>query len=749
MWSRRDMQDHPPDILITNYVMLNIMLMRAVEAPIFDQTRQWLRANPSHIFHLVVDELHSYRGTPGTEVAYLVRVLLDRLGLDPDSDQLRIIGSSASVASGTAGLQYLEQFFGRDRNRFRVVGGAPQQLNSAAFASVRASAAALRQLRHDLRASPSLTAAVANAFHAAVAAPAVAPSATPEELLESSLGYITAADALRLACAAGPAHAPRLEPRFPDQIAAAMFPALPPADRMEALEGLLAGLAAARVAGGTSPLPVRAHIFYRNLQGLWACTNPNCTQAPPRNGTCSVGSLHYVPTLTCGCGSRVLELLYCEACGEVFVGGYRRETGLNPNEWYLSPDHPDLEASPDMASLDRDYLRYAVYWPGGHGMTPASPQWTQDGVSRFWRHARFTQADGKVALGGPGYLYFVPTMHGANPPTVDSANRAYPARCPRCDADWSRRQIGSPIRTLRTGFQKIAQVLSDSLLRKIADTGTSQSRKLVVFSDSRQDAAKLSAGMRFSHYRDALRQAITQAIAVQGSGAQAFAAQIAGRTLPPEQQALATAFGGTHPAEAATLSMAANPATSQRQSPSHPRMSCQQAAQSILIRAVQGPFHIAQLAADASAQLLANGMNPGGYIQGVLWTDPQSQTGSWRDLYDWGPLGSVPQPKSSALTQLHQNHLRRIQEQSLLETMDVVFASGRRSLESLLIAYATTDRIGTPAPNALVQEAADGVIRLLGARRRLSTHGAVGQPSPPRYMDQYLAAVAQQHGFTP
>src|SRR5205807_10620694 len=181
-----------------------------------------------------------------------------------------------------------------------------------------------------------------------------------------------------------------------------------------ALEGLLAGLSAARGTGGTAPLPVRAHIFFRNLQGLWACTNPGCTQAPPRNGPCPVGSLHYVPTLTCGCGSRVLELLYCEACGEVFFGGYRRETGLNPNEWYLSPDHPDLEASPDIASLDRDYLRYAVYWPAGPGLAHATMQWTQDGTPRAWRAASFTPADGKVALGGPGYLYYVSAMHVPN-----------------------------------------------------------------------------------------------------------------------------------------------------------------------------------------------------------------------------------------------------------------------------------------------------------------------------------------------
>ena len=119
MWSRWDMQDSPPDVLITNYSMMNIMLMRALEMPVFRLTREWLEADRSRVFHLVVDELHSYRGTPGTEVAYLIRVLLDRLGLSPDSNQLRIIASSASLSGDASGLDYLEGFFGRNRNRFR------------------------------------------------------------------------------------------------------------------------------------------------------------------------------------------------------------------------------------------------------------------------------------------------------------------------------------------------------------------------------------------------------------------------------------------------------------------------------------------------------------------------------------------------------------------------------------------------------------------------------------------------------
>jgi hypothetical protein len=749
MWSRWDMQDHPPDVLITNYSMLNIMLMRSVEASIFDQTRQWLQQDRSNIFHLVVDELHTYRGTPGTEVAYLIRVLLDRIGLTPDSNQLRIIASSASVASGATGLQYLESFFGRDRNRFRIVGAATPPFNPGAFAPVRANITALRQLRNDLRASPSLTDGIATTFQNAIGAPARPAGTSPELTLDSALAHVMAAEALRLACGSGPANAPQLEPRFPEEIASVMFPGIPPADGVEAVEGLLGGLSAARGTSGTAPLPVRAHIIYRNLQGLWVCTNPACTQTPPRAGAPPAGALHHVPTLTCGCGSRVLELLYCEACGDIFFGGYRRETGLNPNEWYLSPDHPDLEASPDMASMDRDYLRYAVFWPGAPGVAPASSQWTQDGIQRTWRAARFAPADGRVALGGPGYLYYVPAMHSQNPPPVGSASQAYPARCPRCDADWSRRQIGSPVRTLRTGFQKIAQVLSDALLRTIAPATTSQSRKLVVFSDSRQDAAKLSAGMRFSHYRDALRQAITGAIAVQGAGAQALASQLGGQPISPQQQSLATAFSGTHPAEAATLSMAAIPGTAHAPSPSHPGLTCQVAAQQILARAAHGPFFIAQLTADAASQLLANGMNPGGFTQDVLWTSPRTKEGSWRDLYTWGPPGTIPQARPAAqLTLQQRDHLRRIQDQSLVEAMDVVFASGRRSLESLRLAYATTDRIANAAPNALIQEAADGAIRLLGARRRLSTHGAASQPNAPGFVAQYLAAVAQTQGFT-
>ena len=128
MWSRWDMQDHPPDILITNYSMLNIMLTRDLEQPIFEKTKEWLE-EPDSVFHLVVDELHSYRGTAGSEVAYLLRTLFNRLNLNPNSPKLRIISSSASL-EGDEGREYLRQFFARGKD-FKIISSPPHPDNNA------------------------------------------------------------------------------------------------------------------------------------------------------------------------------------------------------------------------------------------------------------------------------------------------------------------------------------------------------------------------------------------------------------------------------------------------------------------------------------------------------------------------------------------------------------------------------------------------------------------------------------------
>ena len=76
----------PPDILLTNYVMLKLILTRSIERPL-------LRV--ANLRFLVLDELHTYRGRQGADVALLVRRVRDRLA----ASNLQCVGTSATLAS--------------------------------------------------------------------------------------------------------------------------------------------------------------------------------------------------------------------------------------------------------------------------------------------------------------------------------------------------------------------------------------------------------------------------------------------------------------------------------------------------------------------------------------------------------------------------------------------------------------------------------------------------------------------------
>ena len=442
----------------------------------------------------------------------------------------------------------------------------------------------------------------------------------------------------------------------------------------------------------------------------------------------------------------MLELLYCEPCGEVFFGGYRSETG-NPNEWRLSPDFPDLEQVPEKAALERNYSNYAVFWPA-HGRLPATPRWTQAGVRREWRPAALDRHQGIVTCGarGDGYLYYMPTLHG---PARARARRralreAFPSRCPRCDSDWSGRSSGSPVRGQRTGFQKVAQVLADALLREVAPEGHEDTRKLVVFSDSRQDAAKLSAGMRIAHHLDVIRQAIAIALKHAGDGASTYVRQIAGDELDTEEQALADAFELNSPEDAQILLAAAIPAKRDRVIPGSTGVTYAEAAQRIVSRGPVGPHALSQIFRHAERQLLAIGVNPGGYSKEALWTDHENQRGSWRRLFDWSSRPVVPRRRD--LSSSEEEHLERLRRLANKAVVDVLFASGRRGLESLQIGHAAVSDELAGECDDIVRQAADSSLRLLGERRRIQeTHAAQDSSTIPGFLRQYLEAVANQN----
>lgn len=79
--TRFEMQTTSPDILITNYSMLEYLLFRPRERNIWDDTRKWLDASPNNRLLFVIDEAHMYKGASGGEVALLLRRLFYKLGI--------------------------------------------------------------------------------------------------------------------------------------------------------------------------------------------------------------------------------------------------------------------------------------------------------------------------------------------------------------------------------------------------------------------------------------------------------------------------------------------------------------------------------------------------------------------------------------------------------------------------------------------------------------------------------------------
>ncbi len=118
---RHEVQDQPPDLLITNYSMLEYMLLRPIERPIFERTKAFFEAHPEERLLFVLDEAHLYRGASGTEVALLIRRLRNRLGLSPD--RMQVIATSASFSEGGAAQRFIGGLVGRAVEKIEVLRG--------------------------------------------------------------------------------------------------------------------------------------------------------------------------------------------------------------------------------------------------------------------------------------------------------------------------------------------------------------------------------------------------------------------------------------------------------------------------------------------------------------------------------------------------------------------------------------------------------------------------------------------------
>lgn len=486
---RREILADPPDILLTNYVMLELVLTRP------DERRSLIEAAKGLRF-LVLDELHTYRGRQGADVAMLVRRVREACAAH---DTLQCIGTSATMASGTT---VAEQRSEVAKVATQIFGTEVKPDNVITETLVRATTTRQpteQQLRQAVRARGD-----AEADDPALRSPYERLRADPlASWIENEFGLAEEPETGILV---------RRSPRTIRQAAESLAEITSePRDKCEiALRATLLAGSRARDPNSRRPLfAFRLHQFLSKGGAVFSTIEPEQTRAIETEYQIVLPSAQ-------GQGERRLfPLAFCRECGQEYLMA-RRERGPEGHEVFrarhsLRPaDHDDgyLYVSSDRA------------WPAdpiAEGRLPSS--WInatasgqkvvtarRDDVPKRFRVA----PDGDAAAGG----------------AADDSGRTLTAWIPgqfrfclRCGVSYEAvrgNEFAKLVTLDREGRSSAMSVVSSSVLaslRVIDDEDfPEEARKLLAFVDNRQDAS-LQAG----HFNDfvlvvQLRAAIYQAV---------------------------------------------------------------------------------------------------------------------------------------------------------------------------------------------------------------------------------------------
>jgi ATP-dependent helicase YprA (DUF1998 family) len=522
LYTRHQMQRSCPDILITNYSMLEYMLMRPIERSIFAQTGQRLESDPASTLLIVLDEAHLYSGVTGAEISLLLRRLQARLGIGRERVRYILTSASLDPKAGEQGiLTFAEGLVGARGSAsasFAIIRGEPSQPPSAPSVI-------------NGRPFPPLTPEAEGAALAAFDLTAFATRVLDEsaalravEGLSQHLGWPAPASFGELPlylgrCLSSLQSFRRLwqetavQARAFSELADQLFPSLDQEKRAHATSALLSLAAAARREDEQPLLPVRAHFFFRGLPTLYACVNPHCSERQHQaDGASTLGRLWLTPRLHCECGARVYELYAHRHCGALFLRVFTTAGSTGPQAWFLWH-----EPGEDPGKVHEELLLIGPPHPG------------EQNLQELWLHIQ------------TGNAYVVkkehPTSWGENKEFI-TLYRPAPERkgvpgasgksgeeqqgaasgwksCPVC---LKRLSTPGALASLATrGEQPFVNLVRRQFelqppTTTIRPEAPNMGRKVLLFSDSRQRAARLARDLPREVELDTFREALVLAV---------------------------------------------------------------------------------------------------------------------------------------------------------------------------------------------------------------------------------------------
>ena len=493
--TRHEIQCAPPDLLVTNYSMLEYMMMRPIERPIFDMTRTFLEHNPDEDFLIVLDEAHLYRGAAGAEVSLLLRRLRDRLNVP--AERFRVICATASFNDRAYAPEFGAQLSGLPANTFLPISGSLDLRPHDGPGSLR-DADVLAGIDLERYYEAPTDSARHSVIEPIVKHRQTTDDTDPERALYHALGdfppmgrliNMTMKQAIPVA-----------------ELGQHLFPDASPQMADKAVNALMALGSAARLTPKTSGLlPCRVHNFFRGLPGLWVCMDPACSNLEESESDGICGMLYGQPRESCQCGARVLELYTCRNCGTAYARAYTDDVDCPTALWSEPGESLRMAEGETDPLAPLDLLLEA----------PASDEAAEP--------ADYDLETGRL-----------------NPPTLGARMRRVYLRSDRLsdstdeDDDGSDRLLTSPgqfapcavcgkktrwgtsyVQDHQTKGDQPFQVLVSRQLQiqppsLAAPTAFAplQGRKVLTFSDSRQVAARLAPNLQMYSVRDSLRPLI-------------------------------------------------------------------------------------------------------------------------------------------------------------------------------------------------------------------------------------------------